>query len=304
MALRNIVSAQDGPRVTVNTLVKSPGMVPKRVVRSLQNQFIADTLLRDGGDAPGGVVGFTESDPLFPVGSVGIKEEFGEYPIIYGQEGEPKVATAINRGFSILVSEDMRRRNSMDRVNKQMMQGRNLMIKTWDQVVRDSILLNGSIPTLPATAVWSNNTTARIRTDLLAAKFALEGAVSGGQAENFLGFTADTAVMSRNTANNMLGNDLFASIYTDGLAAQNPKYTGTLPQQVYGLTILVSWTWPDNRVLVCEKNTLGFIADERPLRSTELYPEKRSTEVWRSDTSRISAIGIDQPQAAVLITGT
>jgi len=301
MTLQNIVSAQDGPRVTVATLVKNPLVIPKRIISLLDNQFVMDSLLRPGGDAPGGAIVYSESTPLFPNGQAGIKEEFGEYPIIVSQEGQIRVVTTTNRGFSILISEDMRRRNSMDRVNLQMTQGKNLMIKTWDTVFNTAVLTNPSVPTLPVTVAW-NQSGAKIRFDIGQAKQVVTEATSDTQADNFLGFNPNVMVMSPTVANVITYNDEYNAIFQGNIADQNISYVGKLPNQLHDLTVLVSLTFPDDKVLICERNTIGFIANERPLQSTPLY-EDQPRETWRSDTSRISAVGIDQPQAGVILTG-
>src|SRR5271170_894192 len=124
-----VVSATDGPRISVDDLLRNPRLVPRRILNLLANQFIADRILRPGGDAPGGAVQFYGNAPQFPQGAdAGIVNEFSEYPIVTYVEGVPQVAIAQRRGFAMLVSEDMRRRNQMDRVLLQMKQGTNLMV--------------------------------------------------------------------------------------------------------------------------------------------------------------------------------
>lgn len=302
MALQPIVSAQDTPKVTVSTLTKNPLVIPRRIISMMENQFLADSLLRDGGNAPGGAVTFSESTPLFPNGEVGIVEEFGEYPLITSTEGTQRAVFSVRRGFGILISEDMRRRNQMDRVNLQMMQGRNLMVRTFDGVFRSALLTNPNVPTQPATAMW-NAVGAKIRFDIAKAKYTVAQAeASDVQDDNFLGFEADTMVCSPATAELITYNEDFNKVYQDTLANESLIYRGKLPRKVMDLDVLVSRTWPDSQVWVGERKTVGFIADERALMSTPLR-EDPDRETWRSNTSRISAVGIDQPKAGVIITG-
>lgn len=311
MALSPIVSQSDGPRVTVNSLVKSPRVIPARIIDLLQNQFLADSLLRDGGDIPGGVAQFWESTPLFSDVGSSIREEFGEYRIVTTSMGIPSIAVSVNRGMSIMVSEEMRRRNQLDRVNIQMTQVRNTMRRDWDDAFMLGITGNSSVPThVAGTAFdgsgtaheWTDATNAIIRKDILNAKRIVSEAVSGNQARNYLGFNPDTMVMSIADSNTLLADPTFNNVYQGNISDENLLYVGKLPNQILGLDVMISRTWAPGTVLVCERGTIGFICDERPLQATPLN-EDVDRETWRSNVSRISAMGIDQPLAACVITG-
>jgi hypothetical protein len=61
-------------------------------------------------------------------------------------------------------------------------------------------------------------------------------------------------------------------------------------------------------VLILERGTVGFYSDTRPLQFTAMYPEGNGpnggpTESYRSDASHKRAIAVDQPKAAIWITG-
>lgn len=304
MALNPIVSTSDGPRVTVNDLVKNPTVIPRRIISMAENQFVVDSLLRPGGSNYG-TVEFYQSSPLFMDNDAAIKPEFGEYRIGTSSEGALMVAISVNKGLSIMISEEMRRRNKIDRVNQQLTQVRNTIVRGWDRTGRDAIIaaLTAAGQTHAVATAWDATTgTINVRKDILASKLVVTEAESGDQDENFLGFIPDTMVCSPYIANVIVMDDSFAGVYRGNLAAESVLYAGKLPQQITDLTVMVSRDWPDDSVLVCERGTLGFISDERPLQATPLY-ERQEREVWRSDVSRISAIGIDQPKAGVLITG-
>src|SRR5690606_22178650 len=122
MATVPIVTASDGPRVVVNDLVKNPKVVPQRMISLLSNQFIADAVLRNAGGNDSGVVKFWSSTPLFADDGSSERTEGGEYRIVNTSMGIPSVAASVDRGLSILITDEMRRRNSIDRVNIQMTQ--------------------------------------------------------------------------------------------------------------------------------------------------------------------------------------
>lgn len=298
-----IQSWQDGQRVTVNSLLKNPRVLPRRVLSLLENQFLMDSVLRNGGSAPGGVVAYWQSEPLFMDDDPAIKEEWGEYKIGTTSEGVPQMVMAINRGLGILISEEMRRREQMDRVNKMIGRVKNTMIRTWDKVMRDALLTNASVPFINASGTddgWFADD-ANIRKDILEAKVVVnEAEADTVQAENFLEFNADTMICSYQTANQIIMDDNFQKVYIGDLADENLQYTGKLPNKILDLNVLRARTWPDDVVWIGERGTVGFRADERPLQSTPLR-ENPDREVWRSNTSRITAIGIDEPKAGVLI---
>jgi len=312
MALVPIIAAGDGQKVTVNSLLKSPLIIPRKILSLMENQFIADSVLRQGGQAPSGVVEYFESTPLFTDQGSGIREEYGEYKIVTGSDGQLSVVVTTDRGLSVVVSDTEKRRNSMDVLNLRMTQAKNTLVRDWDLAFQTAVLANASIPTYAAgggvvtgaNAYWSASTTGLPRRDIINAKFIVKQAQYSLQTNSWFNFTPDTMVMSSNTAEALLfSNDYNAQLAPTGaLASENLLYTGKLPNRILDLDVLVSRTWPDQKVLVCERNTIGFIADEMPLQATPMY-RKEENKYWRSDINRQSALGIDQPLAGVIITG-
>lgn len=303
MPLVPIVSSSDGPRVTVNDLVKSPTVVPKRILALAANQFIVDSVLRKAGSNFGAVV-FSESTPLFADAGSSIRAEYAEYSLVTTSDGSPSVAVSIDRGFGILVSDEMRRRNKIDQVNKQMIQVKNTLVRDWESAFFTALLDNPSVQTFAAATAWT--TSATIRKDLLTAQKNVSQATSGLQANNFLNFNPDTLIITETTKFNIMANDNFnaSTFYQGNIADENLLYTGKMPNKLVNLDVLVvksGGTLPDNKAIVLERGTVGFISDEEALQATALYREQRN-RTWRSDVNRASAIGIDQPKAALIIT--
>jgi hypothetical protein len=301
-----IVSSREGARVTVNDLINNPRVIPRRVLELSSNQFIADSVLRNAGGNNSGVVEYYTGTPLFSDIGATIRSEFGEYIITTTSEGIPAVAISVDRGLSILVSDEMRMRNKIDRVNIQLMQVRNTIRRDWDSAFFGLFLANPSVPTQSVTTAWATSTT--IRQDILTAEKTVANAVTGAQAQNFLNFEADTLIITEVTKYNILNSTQFNSgtgIYQGNLADQNLLYTGVLPQKLLNLDVLVTKSGgplPDNKAIVLERNTVGFISDEEPLQATPLYRQQERRQ-WRSDVNRRSAMGVDQPLAAVILTG-
>ena len=93
-----------------------------------------------------------------------------------------------------------------------------------------------------------------------------------------------------------------AEYYGGDIASENLRYTGKLPQKIMGVDVLMSPRIPVGKAIFLQRGASGFIADEFGLNATPLYrDEPRKT--WRSDVSRMSAVGIDQPKSVVVVTG-
>lgn len=301
-----VVSSRDGARVTVNDLIKNPRVVPRRILELAENQFIADAVLRNAGANDSGIVQFYQSTPLFADVPATIRSEFGEYRITTTSDGIPSVAISIDRGLSLLISDEMIRRNKIDRVNTQMMQISNTMRRDWDASFMGLFLTNPSVQTYAVATPWA--TSATIRNDILHSRKLVNNATTGQQAQNFLNFVADTLIITETTSYDIQQSTAFNSgqgVFQGNLADQNLQYTGKLPQKLLGLDVLVTKSGgplADGFAIVLERGTVGFISDEEPLQATPLYRQQERRQ-WRSDTNRASAMGLDQPTAAVILSG-
>jgi hypothetical protein len=235
--------------------------------------------------------------------------EFAEIPVGAGQIGSPRIAYAIKRGLGVRVSREMRDEGRMDDVNRQITQLANTMQRARMRALR-ALLSDPSVPTIAATAAWTGST-GKPRRDIANAMEVIASAEAVPTAavdDDVFGFEADTVVFPGNIAPVVLDNPDFLAVYKDSLSADSIAYTGRMPRDVLGLLALTTRTLDRTKVLVLERNTLGFYSDARPLESTGLYgegngPNGGPTESWRSDTTEKRAMGLDQPKAACWITG-
>lgn len=303
-----VISVNDGARITVPWLLGNPLWIPARILDVLSNRFIAETILRDAGRNTNGLVGFSSSTPLYLGDDVQDVAEFAEIPVGAGQVGLPRIVYAIKRALGIRISKEMRDENRMDDVNRQLVQLQNTMVRAEDRVLR-TLLTDPSIPTVAAATAWTSPS-ARIRDDIFNAKEVVMSATpTGTQDDNNFGFEPDTIVMHGSVEALLGKNDGFNSVYRNSpMVDQDISYSGKIPQKVIDLDGLKTRSFPKDRVLVVERNTVGFYSDTRPLEVTPLYgegggPNGGPTESWRSDASRKRAMGLDQPLAACWITG-
>lgn len=307
----SVLSLYDGPRITVNALMKSPLTIPARILDTMRNTFLMEALLRDAGANAASLVQFWESTPLYAEATDSADVmEFAEIPATRGLLGVPRVAVANRKGLGVRVSQEMRDENNMDMLNLQLTQVKNTTRRTWLRamlaVLEDPAM---GIPTIAASKAWTDPTSVPLH-DIAAAREVVGSAVpTGTQGDDNMGFEANLMAMNPSLAVPLGDNaQIQAVLRGSPLADEQIQYTGKLPNQISGLTGVTDRSWPVQRVLVAEAKTLGFFSDTRPLTITPMYGEGNGpmggpTETWRSDVTRKTAIGLDQPLAACWITG-
>lgn len=305
----SIVSVSDGLQITVSELIKNPLFIPTRLLEMLEGTFLAEKVFRNAGANESGVVTYRLNDPLFLDTDIQDIAEFGEIPVGASSLGDPRVAFATKRGIGVRVSKEMVDENNIDLVNKQMIGVKNTFLRGNDKAFR-ALAADPSIPVTVVPATWA--TTGKPRSDVMRAIEAISSAVPSGlpasQSDAYFGFDADTVVMHPSQLINLAENTGFNYVYQGNIASESPDYTGNLPTQLFGLNVVLARTWPLDRVLVCQKDVVGFYSDTRPLQFTALYPEGGGPnggprETWRSDATQKRALGIDQPKAAMILTG-
>lgn len=292
-----------GRKITVDDIRRNPLFLPTKIMELLNGEFIDDVLLRYEGDAS--TVAFEEGSSLFLDDEVSELIEFEEIPVAGYQRGLPRVALATRKGSGVRISEDMRRENNIGAVNQQITALKNSMIRARFLAMRQ-LVMNPAIPTIPAAAAW-DTASGRPRRDFAAAAEVI-GSAGDDTAGTTHGYEADTTVVPASLTPVLIDNDDFLKVYRGNLAGENIAYKGKLEQDVMGMLGLKARFWPNDRVLVCQRKTMGFYTDPRPLEVTPLYPEGNGpnggpTESHRSDATMKRGMGIDQPLAACWITG-
>src|ERR1700729_652247 len=293
----------DGPRITVNELLKDPLTVPQLILDLTENEFIMDSVLRNAGAATSGAVRYAESTPLYADDYPEIRPEFGEVPVVPTSIGVPRVVFSHERAMAIMVSDEMRRRQTVDPVTRQLLQVKNTMVYSWNTAFYSAVVANASIQTLAVSNPWSS-ASATTRADLAQALYLVENAniVSPSGVTQWLGFEADTLIINHGTKNTLLQSSTFAAPYIGDIASENLQYTGVLPNKIFNLDVLVSRQVPAGNAIIMQRQRCGFYADELPFMAGPLYREE-SRKTWRSDTQRSSAIGLDMPLSITLLSG-
>ena len=211
----------DSPRVTVAELIRDPLTIPALILDMTRNEFIVDSVLRPGGDAPSGAVRFAESTPLYADDYPEIRAEFAEVPIVPTSVGIPRVVFAHERAMAIMVSDEMRRRQSVDPVTRQLMQVKNTMVYSWNTAFYSAVVANANIQTLAVANTWAS-AGATIRADLAQAGYLVENAATTAPSglTQWLGFEADTLIINHGTKNTFLQSNTFAAPYVGDIASR------------------------------------------------------------------------------------
>jgi hypothetical protein len=296
-------SSLDGPRITVDALLKDPLVIPALILDMTKNEFIVDAVLRAGGMATSGAVRYSESTPLYADDTPEIRAEFAEVPVVPTSVGIPRIVVTHERAMAIMVSDEMRRRQAIDPVTRQLQQVKNTMIYSWNSAFYSAVIANAGIQTLAVSNPWASSN-ATIRGDIANGVYLVENAsiTSAIGFNQYLGFEADTMIINHGTKNTLLQSSSFAAPYIGDIASENLQYTGVLPNRIFNLDVLVSRQVPAGNAIIMQRQRCGFIADELPYTAGPLYrDEPRKT--FRSDTQRSSAIGLDQPLSIVLLSG-
>lgn len=301
-----LVSQSDGPRLTVNDLVKDPLRIPQLILDMTKNEFIVDSVLRDAGGNDAGVVRFNESTPLYADGEPDIRPEGGEVPVVPTSGGKPNVAYSYERALAIKVSDEMKRRQVVDPVFRQMTQVKNTMVRSWNRAFFDLTLANTGVQSLAVANPWDADTTpSSIRDCISDAVYLVENAstaTSGDPQDANLGFEADTLIINHVSKLTLFKSEDFAKPYIGDVASDSIQYTGLLPRKIMNLDVMVSRQCPIGKAIVMQRNRAGFISDELPMQATPLYRDEPK-KISRSDVQRAAAMGLDQPKGIVVLTG-
>lgn len=310
MAVVPVGHSYDGPKWTVNQLVKNPTWVPNIVAKMVEDANIADWLLRNGPTAVGGAVAFEETVALYAGSEGEIVAEFGEYPGTEAPMRTPVTRATTKRGVHLKISEEMVSRNDVGRVQDEMKMVRDTLVNGRDRVFFDAVMGNASVQSFAAASAattdgWysADPLVSKIRYDISRAVFKIASqGVTGAQYSEKLGYKADTMICHPQVTAMFIDNEEVNKIFQGSpLASQSLRYTGLMPKKFMTLDVFQSWRCPQDTVIVCQRNAMGFISKEWPLRGTPLRQDE-DTDSYRSNFRYRDLVAVDNPKAVCKIT--
>jgi len=315
MAVVGTTHSYDGPKWTVNQLVKNPVWVPNTIAKMVEDSNIAEHLLRTGPTAVGGAVSFEETLALYAGSEGEIVAEYGEYPMTEIPSRTPVVRATTKRGVGFRISEEIRTRNDTGRVQDQMRMTRDTLVNGRDKVFFDAVMNHTGVHATAAAAVtgtpsdavngWYSQTAAnsKIKEDISRAIFRIASqGVTGAQYSEKLGYKADTLIVHPQVASMLLFSPEVAEVFEHSLPAEKTiSFSGLMPTKFLTLDVFTSWRCPSSVAIVCQRKAMGFISKEWPLRGTPLKFNE-ADDTYTSYFRYRDLVAVDNPKAVAKIT--
>ena len=247
-----------GPRITVEALLKQPRLIARALTDLVRKRFVADRILMTGSaeSVQGGAALYQKSESIYMTPDV---EEVGvraEYPRAAWSE-EIFTATVRKYGLEFPVSDENKRRNQLDVVNRAIRKLSNSITKFVDGKAMSLILTDADVQTFGASDDWSDSlSTARdVIFDIAKAKNLVTALEEG--------YEPDTMVVNDAQELDLLAN----SDVRDVLPREsqvNSAITGA-PVPLLGLSrVITTGQLTAGTVLVLDSGMAGTIADEMP----------------------------------------
>ncbi|ALY09662.1 major capsid protein [Arthrobacter phage JKerns] len=277
------------PQLTVNALLKAPTVLQKRIITPSQN-FLSDELFRPGTTESGVVIfNRAKQSDIYPSrGDVEQIEPGAEFPYVDVDEEGAEMALSTKFGAGYVVTDEARSRNQLSVITKGNLKVRNALLR--QDAYRCLAAFRGAVPTVNATDVW---TTPRAwREDILRN-------VAGVQRLG-LGYSPNTAIISPNTATELLLLPELDSLLPRENKALNPVYNPTL-SGLLNINWVVNEFASDFEVILLETKMTGTNVVEKPYGVEVVREGTRKRDHVLADKWSVPVI--DEPESALIITG-
>lgn len=278
-----------GTRLSVDRLLKAPTVLAKRIVTD-DTKFMSDLLFRPGTTDSGTVI-YSESaiEDRYPT-----RGDFTEiapgsaYPMVDIAETGDKVALSTKFGAGYEVTEEAKRRNSLNVIAKGNLKLRNALLR--QDAARCLAAFDAKVPTVNSVGAWS--TTKVWRTDLLQGLNTIQGLR--------LGYKADTVMISPNTETTLLLLDDLQNWAPRENKALNPLYNPSL-SGLLGLNWLVNEFVDDDQAILLQTGVTGANIVESPY-TVQVIPDQLLGKTYVIADKWGMPI-IDEPGSALVING-
>lgn len=279
----------DGTRLTVDSLLKAPTVLQKRIITPSQN-FLSDELFRPGTTDSGAVIfSKAKKQDIYPSrGEIQQIEPGARYPMVDIEEGGDEVALATKFGAGYIVTDEAKRRNNLNVIAKGNLKLRNAMLR--QDAYRCLAAFNEAVPTINASAPWS--TARAMREDILRNTAAIR---SLG-----LGYSPDTVIISPNTATELLLLEELDALLPRENASLNPLYNPTL-SGLLQMKWLVNEFAADDEAIILQTKMTGANIVEVPFNVEVEREGTRKRDVVLADKWSVPII--DEPESALVIKG-
>lgn len=281
-----------GDLVSINRFLLSPTLLERRL-RTISNQrFIADQLLTGRSRPSGGAIQYEQNESIFPDRISQAVAPGQEFPGTTVGVGPTVIEKVQKYGQWSLVTRESIKRQNRDPVMRATTKLANEIVRKTDTLALAKIAASGT-QTLASTAAWATTTT-----DIL---FNIMTAISMIQQLN-QGFMASDIVINDATYVSLMSNTNIRS----AMAREdqgNPVYSGMMGR-ISGINIMVSPNLPTAATaLVLDRSVLGGIADEDNAGVNADSQYEKEIQSYRMWAWRTFTPYVNEPLAAVTITG-
>lgn len=289
---------------TISLYLSNPARVERDLRTLTDRQFVGDRILRGRVTAAGGMVEYGVGESIFADGNPEDIAPLAEFPLVGVSEGEIKLESVGKFGFRTRISIESVRRRLNDPVVKARLKLANSIVQSFDQ--RTMAKVNAAKPQMLTLAGSSWTTGGTILRQLLTAQAMVDDQLQGYNA---------SAVLLDNTKWAILASDKDLQAAMQRETVDNPVYSGEMVR-IAGLEILSAPTGQAPDPIVFDPEQLGSIvredlgqaADNNGVEASTEYhgpaSEKEMAEGWTIAAARRALPIIQEPKAAVVITGT
>lgn len=296
-----------GPRWTVEALLRTPRHITRALTSLTLKRFVADRIFARGANIEGGAVTYQKNEDIYmdrDTEEVGVRSE---YPRA-GWTEEVFVATVKKYGLEFPVSDEAKRRNAYDQVQRAILKLSNSIVKFVDNKAMSLLLADTDVLTFGASGDWSTGTT-----DII---FDIAKAMNQVSIQD-LGYAPDTMIVNPAQELDLISHADIRDVLPRESQINSALTGRAVPllglQQVIATNQLSAGT-----VLILQSKMAGTIADEAPA-GDEGYNSINPgvdeaviyTKVYRNDNVdesivravRWPAMFIAEPKSVVKITG-
>lgn len=294
-----------GVLLTIDTLLKSPTLIRRRLQTLGDLRFAADQILTGRYRSSGGAVMGEQNVPLFTNRPVESVAPGAEYPFANVTRGVPTLQAVKKWGQAVELTDERIKRyvNGGDEVDRIFRLVINSVIKKVDALAIAKVASNVSA-TQNATAAWANSSSTILR-DIERARAAV--------VDLDMGFVPDTILMKTVKYADMITDEKVNTLRRRE-TTDNPIYGGTV-DTFAGLKVVTTsaGNLPTDDVWLIDSNQLGGMADEAEVDpgytvaeqavqiQSERIPRRDKWDLWGR---RITVPVVNEPGAAIRISGT
>lgn len=299
-----------GPTITVEALLKQPGLLVRNLTNITTKRFIADQVFARGSadQVRGGAALYQKSENIYPDRAAQEVQVRSRWPRTGWTEA---VFTAMVHvyGLEVPISDLARRRNQLDYIERSQIKLGNALVKFVDTIAMATLTGEASKLTDTASGDWTTAATDIIK------DIATWRAAIANQEE---GYVADTLIVNpAQELDLMIDTDIRNALPRES-TAPNPVLTGR-PAPILGLdNILTTPQLAAGTVIVVNSKVVGTIADEQP-EGFEGYVTRQQggnyapiyVKVYREEGAdetlvrgaRFPAMWVSEPKALLVATG-